>query len=168
MQAPVVAEAALALSTPPSVAWEQEFTQDDQTGPPVNFTETKGIRYRVRPGDGSNMWRFGLRFSTTEEFGPPRFSDGHPLWHLTKNLGQDALYVTYYDESRQASGDALVEGTYHGAEMTVLVDVIESELRIRVDGNPGYQGRFALSTHSHALPSAWADGNPLSVHVVAE
>lgn len=167
MEAPVVADAAIALSTPPTLAWEQDFTQDDQTGPPINFTNVQTITYRVKPGEGCNMWRFGLKFSSSEEFGQERYSDRYPLWHLTKDHGQDSLYVTYYDENRQSTGNALTQGTYHGDEVAVRADVMGNELRIRVDGTPGYERRFPLATHLHALPSAWADGSPLALHVVA-
>ena len=102
------------------------------------------------------------------KFGQPRYSDWYPLWHLTKDHGHDSLYVTYYDESRQSTGNTLAQGRYHGGEVAVMADVIGQDLRIRVDGTPGYERKFPLPSHLHALPSAWADGSPLLLHVVAE
>jgi hypothetical protein len=147
--------------------WERVFGVEDEVGPPIDFARLSEVRFRVKPLRG-NQWRFGLKFSSSDEFAAGRYSPGYPLWHLTKDENQDALSQTYYDEFARGRG-SLVRRLYHDDEIAVTVRRIEdSKLAISVDGDPGWAGTFDFRSHRHAQPSAWADGREFVVRVQLE
>jgi len=95
-----------------------------------------------------------------------RLVAGHPLWHLTKNAGEDRLYATYYDAAAALQDEVPVRTVYKGEEVVVHLDVVgDTSLRLGVGGDIGYEKTYPLVPHRYALPSAWADGDPVDLHV---
>jgi hypothetical protein len=149
------------------VKWERVFGVEDEVGPAIDFAQQGEVRFRVKPLRG-NQWRFGLKFSSSDEFAGGRYSPGYPLWHLTKEENQDSLSQTYYDEFARSRG-SLVRRLYHDEEIALTVRRIDdSKLEISVDGDPSWAGTFDFRSHRHAQHTAWADGREFLISVQLE
>ncbi|SRR6266567_226000 len=149
----------------PLAKWERAFTIEDEVGPSIDFTEQQHVVFRVKPQ--ANQWRFGLKFSASDEFATDRFGNGHALWNLQKDANHDALAASYNDGFSRGHGTDVME-TYHDAEVTISIDAARPNLTVAVEGSPGYRHTFDLHDHRYALPTAWADGHGFSVKVEFE
>jgi len=143
--------------------WERVFAVEDAVGPAIDFNKQTEVRLRVKPLRG-NQWRFGLKFSRSDEFYSGRYAAGYPLWHVQKEQGSDDLAFTYYDELGRGKG-ALIWPGYNDEEITIVVRRMEPYLVIKVDGGFGWTGTFEARAHRYAQPTAWADGREFQLKV---
>lgn len=143
------------------------YTVEDQTGEVIDLATMRTATYAVQPGAGAGAsWRFGLKFGESLPMSEGKLVAGHPLWHLTKNAGEDRLYATYYDAAAALQDEVPVRTVYKGEEVVVHLDVVgDTSLRLGVGGDIGYEKTYPLVPHQYALPSAWADGDPVDLHV---
>jgi hypothetical protein len=146
--------------------WERVFAVEDAVGPEIDFDKQTEIRLRVKPLRG-NQWRFGLKFSRSDEFSTGRYAPGYPLWHVQKEQESSDLVFTYYDELARGKG-ALIWRGYRDEEIIVVIRRMESQLVIKVDGGLGWTGAFEARSHRYAQPTAWADGREFQIRVQLE
>ncbi len=146
--------------------WERAFAVEDAVGPEIDFDKQSEVRLRVKPLRG-NQWRFGLKFSRSDEFSSERYAPGYPLWHIQKEQDSDDLAFTYYDELARGKG-ALIWPGYHDEEIAIVIRRMGSHLVINIAGGFGWTGTFDARSHRYAQPTAWADGREFQIKVQLE
>lgn len=161
------ASSAVQAAKAPNLAkWERVFAVEDEVGPVIDFSRQTDVRLRIKPSRG-NQWRFGLKFSRSDEFSAGRYSSGYPLWHLLKEQDSNDLGFTYYDELSRGRGALLCPG-YRDEEISVVVRRIGPRLEVTVDCNPEWSLSLDARSHRFAQPTAWADGRPFQIKVQLE
>jgi hypothetical protein len=146
--------------------WEQVFAVEDEVGPKIDFDKQTEVHLRINARHGT-QWRFGLKFSRSEEFAKGRYSSGYPLWQLQKEQDSNDLAFTYYDELGRGRAALLCRDQADQA-IGVVLKRVEQTLTINVDCNPKHTVTLDARSHRFGLPTAWADGREFRISVRTE
>src|SRR5712691_7213504 len=146
--------------------WERVFAVENAVGPAIDFNKQTEVRLRVKALKG-DQWRFGLKFSRSDEFSTGRYASGYPLWQLQKEQDSNDLAFSEYDELARGRGALLWPG-YRYEEITILIRRSGSQLVIKIDELPTWSRMFDARSHRYAQPAAWADGREFQLRVQLE
>lgn len=121
------------------------------------------FRVHISPIAGMTHWRFGCKFSNTQEDGGRRRrqSVGVPLFYLEKNSDTSILKYTFYDDSAKHSftRDTLL-ANYTSQKLILQVRPIKGGLEIDILDELNVsviEERVTIMPYSWAFVFAWAD-----------
>lgn len=146
---------------------------DDYWGKTINFSEIKSIELAIKPTSNTKYWRLGLKFSQTGSFITARYAPNFPLFHLTKDNGENSLKFNYYNEYGKHAEDrdtSLIK-VYLGGKTFLFIETqkgLKNVIRIEVkDENKRkiYERELPLSTHKYAQLFAWGDGQDYELEI---
>lgn len=119
--------------------------------------KVQSLVIKVKPSQASPRWRLGIKFSADNEFPATRYDSDHPLFHLTKEQGQDNLQYHLYDGKNGSNG--ILSSSYSDDSVTVIIRSAGSKTKIIVnDFNQEELIKIELSLKKKAQLFAWADG----------
>ncbi len=132
----------------------------------INFDQIEELKLVVQPTIKTDYWRLGFKFSQNEQFTSARFAQNFPLFHLTKDRGENKLKFDYYKEEgiREKVLDSELIRNYKNEKVYLEIKTmrgVRNLIRIRildVHKKQVLQKDFILLTHKFAQLFAWGDG----------
>lgn len=123
------------------------------------------LEIRVKAKLGGH-WRFGVRFSKTENL--PSRDERHPvlypLIHLQKEANSDRISITYYDENKKVSEFPTRISEYKNEELVLKIYTNGDEKLLEILDNlrrPIIDNPISVGNQNYCWIFAWADGkNP--------
>lgn len=145
----------------------KQFSDDHYWDQVLSFSQIKSIKFKVKPRNNTDYWRFGLKFSRDGVFPVQRHALSYPLFHLTKDLNENALRVTYYDENIKGTDEQIIK-PYASEQIAILCDKKDEKLRIRVlnsSNNEVFSHKYDQGSHAYAQVLAWGDRHDFTLDV---
>ncbi len=122
----------------------------------------------IQPSESTNYWRFGIRFSNSTLIPEGRLNIGMPLLHLTKNLDQNWLGLTYYNENNVpwSINDKILIEKYNKTAVAMKVSTSFDKTIIVVLSDQIELFCHEISRYKFGKISAWGDGNEFSIKCI--
>lgn len=121
----------------------------------------------LTPSFKTDYWRAGIKLSHVESFKNDRLTKGNPLFHLTKNLDQTWLGVTYYDENNVLwqEVDRHIIDDYQ--KETIKIKIFNTSINtviVIIDGSQNVELYVhEIQKYGYAKLFAWGDKNDFEI-----
>jgi hypothetical protein len=137
---------------------KRTVNDDDFVDEILDFENLRSLVIQFRPVT-NGYWRFGIKFSSTQNFSHTRVEKNFPLWHLAKNDSGNNMWRTYWNENYEHTGDVNVISDYDGSKLSIAIDKKDG-LRVVVKDIKGKEllsEKFSLDYHRYGQITAWGD-----------
>jgi hypothetical protein len=146
---------------------------DDYWGRIINFGDVQRLELVVEPSTGTKYWRLGLKFSQNEVFTSARYGKNFPLFHLTKDTGEDTLKIHYYNENgaREPISNNIIIENYENEKVTMVAETErgpKESLKITVldkNNKTVFDKDLNPASHKFAQLFAWGDKNDYAINI---
>src|SRR3989344_8414620 len=133
---------------------------DDHFYPDVINLGKNEIEISARPSESTSYWRLGIKLSKSETFCSARHGAEYPLLHLTKELRENVLRATYYDDSSKQIYNKPILENYKHEEINISVYMKRNKVTVIIRTAKGKNLLTeTINDYKFAQIFAWGDGN---------
>ncbi|MDX2173552.1 MAG: P-loop NTPase fold protein [Bacteroidota bacterium] len=160
------------ISNKESFEFKKQIPGDDHYYPKLlNFEKYK---YIITVLPITDYWRLGLKLRKDALFKKERQQADTPLFHLTKDLDNESLRITFYPNQQTAltaEGDHKIIEKYSREPITFEIGVKNKAIQVTIkdqNGNELHNGPIISSDYKLCSLSTWGDLNDCQVNTTIE